>query len=72
MKVYLFGSRTDDTKRGGDINLLVRTPEQSFGILARIRMIARLKKILGDPKIDIISDHEQSVVVEETVKMGYY
>ena len=70
VKVYLLGSRTDDTKWGGDIDLLVRTPQQNFGILARIRMIARLKELLGDQKIDVIGDHEYSVVAKEAMEQG--
>ncbi len=70
VKVYLFGSRTDDSKRGGDIDLLVRTPQQKKGVLSRIRMIARLKELLGDQKIDVISDYEQSTVAEEALKQG--
>lgn len=70
VKVYLFGSRTDDSKRGGDIDLLIRTPQENFGVLARIRMIARLKERLGDQKIDIIGDHEQSPVAQAALKEG--
>lgn len=70
VKVYLFGSRTDDSKRGGDIDLLVRTPQQKQGVLSRIRMIARLKELLGDQKIDVIGDYEQSTVAEEALKQG--
>lgn len=70
VKVYLFGSRTDDSKRGGDIDLLVRTPQQKKGVLSRIRMIARLKELLGDQKIDVIGDYEQSTVAEEALKQG--
>lgn len=70
VKVYLFGSRTDDTKRGGGIDLLVRTPLQRYGVLSRIRMIAKLKELLGDQKIDIIGDHEDSVVAEEAMRQG--
>ena len=70
VKVYLFGSRTDDAKRGGDIDLLVRTPLQRYGVLSRIRMIAKLKELLGDQKIDVIGDHEHSIVAEEAMEQG--
>ena len=70
VKVYLFGSRTDDSKRGGDIDLLVRTPEGDKGVLAKIRMSAMLKEILGDQKIDIIGDHETSHVAMEALNKG--
>ena len=68
VKVYLFGSRLDNTKRGGDIDLLIRTDEAKKGVLARIRMIAQLKYLLGDQKIDIIGDHEDSIVVQEALQ----
>ena len=70
VKVYLFGSRLDDTKRGGDIDLLVRNEGVKKRILARIRMIAQLKYLLGDQKIDIIGDHEESLVAQEALRKG--
>ncbi len=70
VKVYLFGSRLDNTKRGGDIDLLIRTDEEKKGVLARIRMIAQLKFLLGDQKIDIIGDHEDTIVAQEALRKG--
>ena len=70
VSVYLFGSRTDDTKRGGDIDLLIRTESPKKGILDRIRMKARLKQTLGDQKIDIICDYENSAVTVEAQTTG--
>lgn len=70
VKVYLFGSRLYDSKRGGDIDLLVRTEGEKKGVLARIRMISRLKQYLGEQKIDIIGDYEENSVVREALKNG--
>ena len=73
VKVYLFGSRTDDRKRGGDIDLLVRTEGAKKGLMGRmgrIQMASKLKWLLGDQKIDIIGDHEESLVVEEALRTG--
>ena len=57
-------------KRGGDIDLLVRTTSEKKGVLARIRMIARLKQLLGEQKIDVIGDHEESLVAKEALITG--
>ena len=70
VNVYLFGSRTDDQKRGGDIDLLVRTEGAKKGFMGRIQMASKLKWLLGDQKIDIIGDHEESLVVEEALRTG--
>ncbi len=70
VKVYLFGSRVDDSRRGGDIDLLVRTTSEKKGILDRVRMAARIKSLIGDQKIDIIGDYEDNQVVREALKNG--
>lgn len=70
VKVYLFGSRVDDSRRGGDIDLLVRTTSAKKGILDRVRMASRIKSLIGDQKIDIIGDYEDNQVVQEALKNG--
>ncbi len=71
VKVFLFGSRTDDSKRGGDIDLLIRTEcEEKKSILERIRLVARLKQLLGDQKIDVVGDYEESFIVREALSKG--
>lgn len=51
-EVYLFGSRTDDTARGGDIDLWVRS--STIGYADRLRLQVRLKERLGWQKIDLL------------------
>ncbi len=56
--VFLFGSRTDDYKRGGDIDLFVRnTNETDLTVEAKIKFLAELKRQIGDQKIDVVFDN---------------
>lgn len=51
----LFGSRVDDSKRGGDIDLYIEaqvSPEQAFA--QEMHMAADLYLALGERKIDIV------------------
>lgn len=56
VRVWLFGSRVDDTRRGGDIDLLLQTatlpPEDAF--LRKVRFIGKLHDALGEQKIDVV------------------
>ncbi len=51
-QVYLFGSRVDDAKRGGDIDLLVRSA--SIGPAERRRIRRTICDAIGEQKIDIL------------------
>ncbi|QEP43504.1 nucleotidyltransferase domain-containing protein [Ectothiorhodospiraceae bacterium BW-2] len=57
--VRLFGSRLDDSKRGGDIDLLIETdisqPDEL--VKAKNRFLAQLYRELGEQKIDILVDY---------------
>jgi uncharacterized protein len=54
--LYLFGSRTDDNKRGGDIDLLIETlaPDQNLHFENKIHFITDVKQQIGEQKIDVV------------------
>lgn len=56
-RVLLFGSRTVDTKRGGDIDLLVESRNElpaAQTVAQRTAFAARLYRLLGERRIDIV------------------
>ena len=58
--VWLFGSRVDDCRQGGDIDILVQ-PENEMDkdlFIRKIRALSELKRILGDRKIDVVVEHK--------------
>ena len=58
-RVWLFGSRVDDAKRGGDIDLLIETDQGDADTLARteISFLSKIQTKLGEQKIDVLLDY---------------
>lgn len=52
--VKLFGSRVDDSKRGGDIDLLVRPANRDQLLQRKLRFLALLEQALGERRIDVV------------------
>lgn len=54
-EVRLFGSRVHDDLRGGDIDLLVRTPHPLPARLeTEVQLGARLERALGGRRVDVL------------------
>ena len=71
-RIYLFGSRVDDTKKGGDIDLLVISDSLTSEDKRTIKI--KLYALLGEQKIDIVlaaddSDPFVKLALETGVKL---
>lgn len=53
---WLFGSRVDDNKRGGDIDLYIETSEIDVTnvVNAKLAFLVTLTRQLGEQKIDVV------------------
>lgn len=52
-KIYLFGSRADDSKKGGDIDLLIVFVNSELkSSFKNLDFIIQLKKKIGERKVD--------------------
>lgn len=56
--IYLFGSRVDDNKKGGDIDLLVLSQHLDFRMQRKIKI--KLYELIGEQKIDLIIAKDNS------------
>jgi len=55
--IYLFGSRTDDSKKGGDIDLYINLQEEQAPkeiMLKKAEFLGKLDFLLGEQKIDLL------------------
>lgn len=50
--IYLYGSRTDNSVKGGDIDLLIMSNKINF--TDKINILIKLKDRIGDQKIDLL------------------
>lgn len=53
-ELRLFGSRVDDSKKGGDIDLLLLTKEKIESAKKR-KILREIKNLIGEQKIDLVN-----------------
>ncbi len=53
-KVYIFGSRVDDKRKGGDIDIYIETDVKEELVIKKIQFLVDLKKHIGEQKIDVV------------------
>ena len=66
--VFLFGSSVDDSKKGGDIDLFIRTDDKDGLFEKKIRFLARLKRQIGEQKIDVVFNEDEDRLIEQEVR----
>lgn len=52
--IWLFGSRVDDAKKGGDIDLYIEIPETAQPARQKIQFKMKLERELDNQKIDVV------------------
>ena len=69
--ISLFGSRVDNTKKGGDIDLFIQTPKEKATLENKIKFLVMLKEKIGEQKIDVVLSRDKTRLIEqEALKNG--
>jgi predicted nucleotidyltransferase len=71
--VVLFGSRTDDSRRGGDIDLLIQgTWEEADAFNRKIQFLVGIKAKLGEQHVDVVlaPPRDRRPIVQEATRTG--
>ncbi len=67
-KIYLFGSRTDDNKRGGDIDLYLNPKNRENLYKKKIFFLFELDASIGEQKIDVVFAEDSNRSIEKTAR----
>jgi predicted nucleotidyltransferase len=66
--LYLFGSRVDDTAKGGDIDLYIVPDDFNKLTEKKVDFLVRLKKIIGEQKIDVVIDRRLNRTIDRVAR----
>lgn len=73
-QVFLFGSRADDSKKGGDIDILILSKDK-FSLENKISVKVKFQKKFGEQKLDLVSfTHNQesnfkNLILDEAIEI---
>jgi predicted nucleotidyltransferase len=73
-ELRLYGSRVDDNKKGGDIDLLLIVPNKEFKqnlVKNKHQILAHIKRKIGDRKIDLLVCEAEAIEVDPFVGLIY-
>ncbi len=69
--IFLFGSRVDDSKKGGDIDLYLAIDDHRNLFEKKIKFLSRIKRELGEQKIDVVFNVDSNRLIEqEAIQWG--
>ena len=66
--IYLFGSRVDDDKRGGDIDLYLVCEKAQNLLEKKIDFLVSLKSKIGEQKVDVVFDIGKNRAIDQNAK----
>jgi predicted nucleotidyltransferase len=70
-QIYLFGSRVDDSQKGGDIDLYLVINNKENIFRRKVKFLSRIKREIGDQKIDVVFNEDPCRLIEqEAIKWG--
>ncbi len=66
-QIFLFGSRTDDSKKGGDIDLFIEL-EDKINLFEKKIKFWQNKKLIGEQKIDVVFNEDKNRLIEKEAR----
>ena len=66
--IYVFGSRTNINRKGGDIDLLIIPENKENFFEKKLNFLAKLKTKIGEQKIDVIISGYDSKTIEDIAR----
>ena len=67
--IYLFGSRLEENKKGGDVDLFVVTKDKDGLLQKKIKALAKLERALYKP-VDIVVHRDFNREIEQEALKG--
>lgn len=67
-KVFLFGSRADDSKLGGDIDLFIEVSNRDDLPAKKTKFLSKVKWRTEDQRIDVVFNEDPARLIEQEAR----